>query len=947
MNIRFASLFTSTTLAGAVLLSLVDAAAKGFVLLAVALLACLVLRKASAATRHLVWIAALCAALVLPVLSLSLPQWQVLPGWMSMHSPNPSRFQPPSAAPLATPISIAAAPLLDEPVATSPHPPSPILPHLPDSPTGFTLRAWMVLAVWGLGVAISLLLFARSAWAIRRLCKSSRIVCDGPLAAATIAAAQQLNVRMPVLHLGPAGVMPMVWGILRGHLLLPKEATNWDSSRLKAVLLHELAHLRRRDPLSLVIAYLARSVHWFNPLAWLAVRCLRTEQERACDDYVLRGGMKPSDYAGHVLDLATHLQPAPSAAAVALAMAERTRIEGRLHTILDAARNRHTLSRWLAAATLLVAATAALSLAILRAADEKKLDADAHLVGVYAVANDGTAERMALPQRIPGMPAGKIEVAKEPLLTPKHFDRLQVEPVSAGKFTVSAGLTDEGLKRYSDQCEKLLGRECVWVVDGVARTRSTVRHAHPGGGYGVDIDETKERTEKLQTRFDAVLAQNPKREARQPLTAVEWNPNPNSEVAQQAIGAFLNHQLSDGWLHASAITELHTAIVEKLTKQPTGKNAKEFDAFRRKMETQANWRPRELAELLHKLASLDRDLVLTAHGKESWRQAKWGAPQRPQPPPTEAQHRRASDFLLGIRFRQRAEGTFPAEALANLREQVELQLKQDSTWVYAGAAKTWLERTSRENDWTESELMAVLDAAAAWATTVLDRAQARERATELKTPKPGRKLKPEEQGLAWGPPAASGLRVAIRMEASNPMHGFAEPQILFHNNGTLAIVFATELMRQNDRWQIRNAAGAAVQPELWPAWNPAHWPPQQFRLEPGQVMEAALPIIVIGENIYEKSSTIGVGGVIPAVVGDELIAALDLDVQGLGKTKTGDVKFKVVEKGQEVPAKNAEAKPPEPKQQRAKDLFNAIQFRRNKDGTYPADALALLRQQIE
>jgi hypothetical protein len=139
--------------------------------------------------------------------------------------------------------------------------------------------------------------------------------------------------------------------------------------------LHELAHLRRHDPLTQAIAQLARALHWFNPLAWLAVRCLRVEQERACDDYVLRGGVNPCDYAGHVLELATTMQPAPRAASVALAMADRTRIEGRLQAILDTARSRRRLSRSLVALTVLVAGSVACSLAMLHAADEKNDDA--------------------------------------------------------------------------------------------------------------------------------------------------------------------------------------------------------------------------------------------------------------------------------------------------------------------------------------------------------------------------------------------------------------------------------------------------------------------------------------------------------------------------------------------------------------------------------------------
>ena len=62
-------------------LLLVDSAVKGTALLVLAAIATLILRRDSAATRHLVWLLALVAMLVVPVLSALLPQWRVLPEW--------------------------------------------------------------------------------------------------------------------------------------------------------------------------------------------------------------------------------------------------------------------------------------------------------------------------------------------------------------------------------------------------------------------------------------------------------------------------------------------------------------------------------------------------------------------------------------------------------------------------------------------------------------------------------------------------------------------------------------------------------------------------------------------------------------------------------------------------------------------------------------------------
>src|SRR5205085_2984594 len=87
---------------------------------------------------------------------------------------------------------------------------------------------------------------------------------------------------------GPA--MPMTWGTLAPKILLPAEAHLWSPERRRLVLLHELAHVARRDSLSRSAAALVCVLYWFHPGVWLAARQLRLEQEYAADDRVLKAG---------------------------------------------------------------------------------------------------------------------------------------------------------------------------------------------------------------------------------------------------------------------------------------------------------------------------------------------------------------------------------------------------------------------------------------------------------------------------------------------------------------------------------------------------------------------------------------------------------------------------------------------------------------------------------
>ena len=93
-------------------------------------------------------------------------------------------------------------------------------------------------------------------------------------------------------------MMPMAWGLLRGQIMLPAEAVDWSEEQVDAVLLHELAHLRRRDPLSLLAAHLVRSIYWFHPAVWAVAWRLRVERERACDDLVLESRNAPQRLCG-------------------------------------------------------------------------------------------------------------------------------------------------------------------------------------------------------------------------------------------------------------------------------------------------------------------------------------------------------------------------------------------------------------------------------------------------------------------------------------------------------------------------------------------------------------------------------------------------------------------------------------------------------------------------
>lgn len=149
---------------------------------------------------------------------------------------------------------------------------------------------------------------------------------------------RELRLSEPVaLRIARGPAMPMTWGTLAPKILLPAEAHAWPAERRRFVLLHELAHVARRDSLARTAASLACALYWFHPGAWLAARRLRLEQEYAADDRLLELGVPARGYALSLLELARRLGPR-SWADHAAAMAGACQLERRVLAITKPAR---------------------------------------------------------------------------------------------------------------------------------------------------------------------------------------------------------------------------------------------------------------------------------------------------------------------------------------------------------------------------------------------------------------------------------------------------------------------------------------------------------------------------------------------------------------------------------------------------------------------------------
>lgn len=155
----------------------------------------------------------------------------------------------------------------------------------------------VLIGVWICGAVASLSWWFILWWRVRRILRLS--------------APANLNTSLRAMY-GPERFEPGVFGIFRPVLLLPEGiAHHLTAAQLDSVVAHELCHVRRRDNLAMTIHMAAEALFWFHPLIWFIRVRLSDEQERACDEEVIRSGAEPVVYAEALLKVCAFYMGSP------------------------------------------------------------------------------------------------------------------------------------------------------------------------------------------------------------------------------------------------------------------------------------------------------------------------------------------------------------------------------------------------------------------------------------------------------------------------------------------------------------------------------------------------------------------------------------------------------------------------------------------------------------
>jgi uncharacterized protein (TIGR03435 family) len=107
---------------------------------------------------------------------------------------------------------------------------------------------------------------------------------------------------------------PGVFGIFQPVLLLPEGISDrLTPEQMRAVIAHELCHVRRRDNLAALLHMSVEAIFWFHPLVWWIGVRLVEERERACDEAVVESGAEPEEYAAGILNVCKFCLESPLA----------------------------------------------------------------------------------------------------------------------------------------------------------------------------------------------------------------------------------------------------------------------------------------------------------------------------------------------------------------------------------------------------------------------------------------------------------------------------------------------------------------------------------------------------------------------------------------------------------------------------------------------------------
>jgi bla regulator protein blaR1 len=166
-----------------------------------------------------------------------------------------------------------------------------------------TMTLWVLLGIWFAGSVVLFSIWIRRQFSFWQVLNKASVIDDGREAFILSQNIQRMGIRRNVGLMSSSEVSEVgVWGMFKPVILLPKEISGQLSdSELEAIFLHELIHVARWDNLVSNIQMAICCLFWFHPLVWLVDRMLISERERVYDDRVLQLGSASRTYVSSLV----------------------------------------------------------------------------------------------------------------------------------------------------------------------------------------------------------------------------------------------------------------------------------------------------------------------------------------------------------------------------------------------------------------------------------------------------------------------------------------------------------------------------------------------------------------------------------------------------------------------------------------------------------------------
>ncbi|MCA9179353.1 MAG: M56 family metallopeptidase, partial [Planctomycetales bacterium] len=180
-----------------------------------------------------------------------------------------------------------------------------------DRQLGRWLVSWqtVVVAFWVVGVALMAIRLSAQWVAVRRLVLSAAVFpAASPWNARLRRLTQSMGIRRNVRLLSSASIrVPVAVGIVRPIIIVPLSMlTDLTVSQVEAILLHELAHIRRHDYLVNLGQAVMEVLFFYHPVVWWISRQMRAERENSCDDLAIAACGSVTEYVHSLAALEEH-----------------------------------------------------------------------------------------------------------------------------------------------------------------------------------------------------------------------------------------------------------------------------------------------------------------------------------------------------------------------------------------------------------------------------------------------------------------------------------------------------------------------------------------------------------------------------------------------------------------------------------------------------------------